>query len=201
MISLNPHDCPFLSHVMDEEIGPGLTQGHWAGPGRHRGNFWGGWVQSWFLCSVPCLRTLLLSCCSQGGGNHSSSQGDRTSLLDFSPATGSGHLYRKKCSSWFSSHLDIISVHSASPLEKEMATHSSTFAWKVPWMEEPGGLQSMGSLRVGHDWATSLLLFTFMHWRRKWQPTPVFLPGESQGHGSLVGCRLCRTESDTTEVT
>ena len=51
-----------------------------------------------------------------------------------------------------------------------------------------GGLQSMGSQRVGHDWATSLSLFTFMHWRRQWQPTPVFLPGESQGRGSLVGC-------------
>ena len=49
-------------------------------------------------------------------------------------------------------------------------------------------LQSMGSLRVGHDWETSHSLFTFMHWRRKWQPTPVFLPGESQGRGSLVGC-------------
>ena len=74
--------------------------------------------------------------------------------------------------------------------------------WKIPWMEEPGGLQSMGSLRVGHDWATSLSLLTFMHWRRKWQPTPVFLPGESQGRGSLVGCRLWgRTESDTTEST
>ena len=44
----------------------------------------------------------------------------------------------------------------------------------------------MGSLRVGHNWATSLPLFTVMHWRRKWQPTPVFLPGESQGRGSLV---------------
>ena len=44
------------------------------------------------------------------------------------------------------------------PLEKEMATHSSTLAWKIPWMEEPGGLQSMGSLRVGHDWVTSLSL-------------------------------------------
>ena len=54
--------------------------------------------------------------------------------------------------------------------------------------EEPGRLQSMGSQRVGHDWATSLSLFTFMHWRRKWQPTPVFLPGESQGRRSLVGC-------------
>ena len=87
-------------------------------------------------------------------------------------------------------------------MEKAMATRSSTLAWKIPWMEEPGGLQSMGSLRVRYDWATSFSLFTLMHWRRKWQPTPVFLPGESQGQGSLVGCRLwgC-TELDTTEVT
>ena len=87
-------------------------------------------------------------------------------------------------------------------LEKAMAPHSSTLAWKIPWMEEPGGLQSMGSLGVRHDWATWLSLFTVMHWRRKWQPTPVFLPGESQGWRSLVGCHLwgC-TESDTTEVT
>jgi len=62
-----------------------------------------------------------------------------------------------------------------------MAPHSSTLAWKIPWTEEPGGLQSMRSLRVRHDWVTSLSLFTFMHWRRKWQSTPVFLPGESQG--------------------
>ena len=81
-----------------------------------------------------------------------------------------------------------------------MAPHSSTLAWKIPWMEEPDRLQSMGSLRVRHDWVTSLSLFTFTHWRRKWQPTPVFLPGESRGQGSLVGCRLWgRTESDTTE--
>ena len=57
-----------------------------------------------------------------------------------------------------------------------------------PMDGEPGRLQSMGSLRVGHDWVTSLSLFTFMHWRRKWQPTPVFLPGESHGRRSLVGC-------------
>ena len=83
-----------------------------------------------------------------------------------------------------------------------MATHSSALAWKIPWTEEPGGLQSMGSRRVRHDWATSLSLFTFMHWRRKWQPTPVFLPGKSQGPRSLVGCRLWgHTESDTTEGT
>ena len=67
-------------------------------------------------------------------------------------------------------------VPKADDLEKAMATHSSTLAWKIPWVEEPGGLQSMGSLRVRHDWATSLSLFTFLHWRRKWQPTPVFLP-------------------------
>ena len=79
-----------------------------------------------------------------------------------------------------------------------MAPHSSTLAWKIPWTEEPGRLQSMGSLRVGHDWVTSLWLFTFMHWRRTWQPTPVFLPRESQGRGSLVGCCLWgRTELDT----
>ena len=86
--------------------------------------------------------------------------------------------------------------------EKVMAPHSSALAWKIPRMEEPGRLQSMGSRRVEHDWATSLSLFIFMHWRRKWQPTPVFLPGESQGRGNLVGCRLWdRTESDMTETT
>ena len=98
--------------------------------------------------------------------------------------------------------------------EKAMAPNSSTLAWKIPRTEEPAGLQSMGSLRVGHDRATSLSLFTFtfhfhllslftcMPRRRKWQPTPVFLPGESQGRGSLVGCHLWgRTESDTTEAT
>ena len=70
-----------------------------------------------------------------------------------------------------------------------MATHSSTLARKIPWMEESGRLQSMESLRV-------------MHWRRKWQATPVFLPGESHGRGSPVGCHLWgRTESDLTEAT
>ena len=83
-----------------------------------------------------------------------------------------------------------------------MATHSSTLAWKILWTEEPGRLQPMGSQRVGHNWATSLSLFTFMHWKRKWQPSPVFSPGEFQGRGSLVGCCLWgRTESDTTEAT
>ena len=61
--------------------------------------------------------------------------------------------------------------------EKAMAPYSSTLAWKIPWKEEPGRLQSMGSLRIRHDWATSFSLFTFMHWRRKWQPTPVRVGG------------------------
>ena len=79
---------------------------------------------------------------------------------------------------------------------------SSTLAWKIPWTEGPVRLQSMWSLKVRHDWVTSLSLFTFMNWRRNWQPTPVFLPGESQGRGSLLGCHLwCSTESETTEVT
>ena len=71
-----------------------------------------------------------------------------------------------------------------------MATHSSTLACKIPWMEEPGGLQSMGSLRVGHDCTTSLLLFHFHALEKEMATTPVFLPGESQGWGSLVGCCL-----------
>ena len=97
---------------------------------------------------------------------------------------------------WVFERLSLVS------LEKAMAPYTSTLAWKIPWMEEPGRLQSMGSLGVGHDWATSLSRFTFMHWRRNWQPTPVFLPGESQGRGSWVGCHLWgHTESDMAETT
>ena len=70
------------------------------------------------------------------------------------------------------------------------------------WTGRSGVLRFMGSQRVKHDGVTSLSLFTFMHWRRNWQPTPVFLPGESQGRGTLVGCRLWgRTELDMTEAT
>ena len=78
-----------------------------------------------------------------------------------------------------------------------MAPHSSTFAWKIPWMEEPGGLQSVGSLESD---TTERLHFHRLE--KKWQPTPVILLGESQGWGNLVGYRLWgRTESDTTEAT
>ena len=78
-----------------------------------------------------------------------------------------------------------------------MAPHSSTLAWKIPWMEEPGRLQSMELLGVGHDWATSLSLFTFMHWRKQWQPTPVFLPGESHGRGAWWAAIYGVTQSRT----
>ena len=99
-------------------------------------------------------------------------------------------------------------------LEKEMATHSSVLAWKIPWTEEPGSLQSMGLQIVGHNRATNTftsIVITGLPrwlsgkespcqcrrprlgpwdrkipWRRKWQPTPVFLPGKSHGQRSLA---------------
>ena len=59
------------------------------------------------------------------------------------------------------------------PLEKETAIHSSTIAWKIPWTEEPGRLQSMGPQRVRHDWATSLSLSTFLKWQNYRNEEPV----------------------------
>ena len=109
----------------------------------------------------------------------------------------------------------VLGILQARTLEWVAISFSNAWKWKVkvkwlshvrpsaiPWIEKPGRVQSMGSLKAGHDWATLLSLFTFLHWRRKWQPTPVFLPGESQGRGSLVGCRLWgRTELGTTKAT
>ena len=79
-----------------------------------------------------------------------------------------------------------------------MATHSSTLAWKIPWTEEPGRLQSTGSPGVRQDRATSLSLSCM----GEGNGNPLqFLPGESQGWESWVGCCLWgRTESDTTEA-
>ena len=71
------------------------------------------------------------------------------------------------------------------PLEKEMAPHSSTLAWKIPWMEEPGRLQSMGSQRVGHDWATSLSLS-----KCPWQ-----LTSEHNNKAFQKGLRDCREKA------
>ena len=114
------------------------------------------------------------------------------------------------------------------PLEKEMATHSSILAWRIPWMEKPSRLQSTGSQIVGHDWATSpsYSLEGFwsvavvkgllanareardglsawarkVPWRRKWQPAPVLLPGKFHRQRILVGYSpWCHKESDMTE--
>ena len=97
------------------------------------------------------------------------------------------------------------------PLEKETATHSSILAWKIPWTEKPGGLQSMGLQKVGHDWETSLFLITEIQclipgsvrtipWKWKWQRIPVFLPGKSHGQRSLADYSPWgQKESNTTE--
>ena len=107
--------------------------------------------------------------------------------------------------------IQVWSLDQEDPLEKGMATHSSILASRIPWTEEPGGLQSMESHRVGHDWATNTFTntcvsvvknplanqcrrFRFDHWigkisrRRKWQPTPVFLPEKSHGQRRLWVC-------------
>ena len=82
------------------------------------------------------------------------------------------------------------------PLEKEMATHSSTLTWRIPWTEEPGRVQSMGYKESD---MTVQLTFTF-NWRREWQPTPVFLPGKSHRQRGLAGYSLGgQKELDTTE--
>ena len=91
---------------------------------------------------------------------------------------------------------------------QEMATHSSVPAWRIPWTEKPGRLQSMGSHRVGHDWSDLAAAAAsagdgFDHcvgkipWRRKWHSTPVFLHGESHGQRSLAGYVHMVTKSQT----
>ena len=83
-----------------------------------------------------------------------------------------------------------------------MVTHSSILAWKISWTEKPGGLQSMGSLGVGHNRGTEQQMGLWGHEKqvRKWQSTPVFLPGKFHRQSSLGGYSIwgCK-ESDTTE--
>ena len=86
----------------------------------------------------------------------------------------------------YSSGFLCVSSHYLIPL-KAMAPHSNTLVLKVPWMEEPGRLRSMGSLRVRHDWATLLSLFTFTNWRRKWQPHSSVLAWRIPGTGESSG--------------
>ena len=82
-----------------------------------------------------------------------------------------------------------------------MALHSSTLAWKNT-MDRGAWWAAVHGVAKSWTQLSDFTFTSFMHWRRKWQPTPVFLPGESQGQRSLVGCRLWgHIESDTTEVT
>ena len=123
----------------------------------------------------------------------------------------------------------VMSLDWEDPLEKGMATHSRILAWRIPWTEESGKLQSMGSQRIEHNWVTFTLCVISMPkgltwwlrgkrillqcrrpcfnlrvgespWRRKRLPSPVFLPGESHGHGSLEGYSpWIRKQSDRAE--
>ena len=82
--------------------------------------------------------------------------------------------------------------------QKEMATHSSILAWKIPWTQEPGGLRSMVLQRFGYDWAVAHQCRRpgFDHWvrkipwRGKWQPTSVVLHGKFHGPRTLAGYSL-----------
>ena len=88
------------------------------------------------------------------------------------------------------------------PREEDMATQSSVLAWRIPMDRGAWQAAVHGVTKSQTRLSYFTFVFTFMHWRRKWQPTPVSLPGESQQQQSLVGCRLWgRTELDTTEVT
>ena len=83
-----------------------------------------------------------------------------------------------------------------------MAPQSSTLAWKTPWTEEPGRLQSMGSLRVGHDLNNFTFTFHFHALEKEMATYSSILAWRIEGRRSLVGCHLWgRTESDITEAT
>ena len=135
------------------------------------------------------------------------------SFLVHTSNLSSRNIYTKaNCSGWERLYLHILPILDIiilffSPLSKlcwiSQKVNHFTLAWKIPWMEEPGRLQSMGSLRVGHDWATSLSLFTFMHWRRKWQPNSSVLAWRIPGigePGGLLSMRLHRVKHDWSDL-
>ena len=84
------------------------------------------------------------------------------------------------------------------PPEKEMATHSSTLAWRIPWTEQPGRLQSMGSLRVGHNWATSLSL-SYTYYDTLQSTGPCSLVGKiwrNKEYITRASCRKLQSKGD-----
>ena len=99
-------------------------------------------------------------------------------------------------------HMASCPISSVASAPAAAALGKKELQWQTPCRGAGSRNHFAGHSMWVNAWAASLSLFTFLHWRRKWQPTPVFLPGESQGRGSLVGCRLCgRTELDTTGAT
>jgi len=92
------------------------------------------------------------------------------------------------------------------PLEKEMAIHSRTIAWKIPWTEEPGRLQPMGSQRVGHDWVTSLSFFLSLRYlgypsahgfctNHRWREDRVLWSRDIKSYPLSARCKLCYVAS------
>ena len=131
--------------------------------------------------SSPCILTAdwrnrqsaySFPCCDEWRLRHCAEVGEGARLNNYNSDPGP-----VTSSSWSTFSYNIYRCH----LEKAMAPHSSTLAWKIPWTEEPGGLQSMGSLRVRHDWATSLSLFTF-HFNA--------LEKEMATHSSILAWRI-----------
>ena len=211
--AFHPWSCwSFSRSVMSDFLKPhglGLTRlfCSWDSPGKNTGK----WVAITFFIPQPQIyysfhypvlqqKDWSILCTSQSYDHFSSVWSPSTYL--FNPTCSPAYVSLSSSQKVSIRPFPVDFIYTSIDTCYRNKSHSSTLAWKIPWTEEPGRLQSMGSLGVGHNWTTSLSLFTFMHGRRKWQPTPVFLPGESQGQGSLVGCRLWgHTESDTTEVT
>ena len=127
-------------------------------------------------------------------------------LIMLSAAYSYGYTQKNNFILKFILHINEKVYHKLSQLsivsEKATEPHSSTPAWKIPWMEEPGRLQSMGSLRVRHDWVTSPFTFHFHALEKEMATHSSILACRIPGTGEPGGCRLWgRTESDTTEVT
>ena len=160
----------------------------------YKQSLWRWWNASWAISNPERW------CCESAALNMPANLEDSAVATELEKVSFHSNPKERQCQRMFKPPHNC--THSSCETKKAMTPHSSTPVWKIPWMEEPGRLQSMGSLTVRHKWVTSLSLFTFMHWRRKCQTTPLLLPGESQGRESLVGCHFWdRTESDTTEVT
>ena len=150
----------------------------------------------WSMKSDKCSVQLSCSLVSNSLGPHGL---QHTRLPCPSPAS---RAYSNSCplSWWWHPIISSSVVPTFSCLQSAFSVSSFTFIKRLFSSSSLSAIRVVS--RVGHDWVTSLSLFTFTHWRRKWQPTPVFLPGEFQGQGSMVGCHLWgRTESDMTEAT